>query len=336
MKKSDLEYANLVPILKPYSPKGRSESATFLNWFLEHIYRLDDVAADDAICDEFNDKGIDGVYVDSINEEIHLFQSRLRKKPGGTIGDTDLKTFAGSIGQLTSPEKIDLLLAGNANTELKDIIGKIDLKEKLKNGYKVFGVFVTNQDKDQNTIEYLKINKELRVYDRSLLVDSYVDVEEEGGITGKFTFTVDQAPLHFPVSNIATVYLFAASAADLVKLGGINDGSLFSRNVRLSLGTTKVNKDIAASIDDKKEHIKFPLYHNGITLICDEADHDQKKNQITIKNYSVVNGAQSLSSLYPAIFASSFEHRLERAVQVLTSVRDAMHQREFKLAIGHQ
>jgi len=298
MKKSELEYANLVKLTKPYEAKGRSESATFLNWFLEHIYRLDDVAADDAICDEFNDKGIDGVYVDTINEEVHVFQARIRKKPGGTIGDTDLKTFAGSVDQLTTPEKIDLVLAGSANNELKGIITKIDLKEKLKNGFKVIGVFVTNQDKDKNTVEYLKINKTLLIFDRALIASSYVDIEDEGGIDGTFTFNIDQPPLHFPVSSIANVYLFPASAADLIKLNGISDGNLFSRNVRLSLGTTKVNKDIAASISDTKEHIKFPLYHNGITLICDGATYNGEKNQITITDYSVVNGAQSLTSLY--------------------------------------
>jgi hypothetical protein len=96
MKEADLEYGSLVKLIQPYQSKGRSESATFLNWFLEQIYRLDNVAADDAICDEFNDKGIDGVYVDEINEEIHIFQARIRKKAGGTIGDNDLKTFTGS------------------------------------------------------------------------------------------------------------------------------------------------------------------------------------------------------------------------------------------------
>ena len=77
---------------------------------------------------------------------------------------------------------------------------------------------------------------------------------------------------------------------------GISDGALFEQNVRLSLGNTKVNKSIKSSIRDKKEHGNFPLYHNGINVLCreilDESDH-----VISVEDYVVVNGAQSLTSL---------------------------------------
>jgi hypothetical protein len=59
-------------IIAPLSAKGKTESVTFLNWFLENIYRLDSVSADDCICDSQNDKGVDAIYVDTNNEEIHI------------------------------------------------------------------------------------------------------------------------------------------------------------------------------------------------------------------------------------------------------------------------
>ena len=64
MKSSDLEYSKLIPLIKKYLDKGRTESQALLNWFLENIYRLDETDADDCICDKTNDKGIDGIYVD--------------------------------------------------------------------------------------------------------------------------------------------------------------------------------------------------------------------------------------------------------------------------------
>jgi hypothetical protein len=33
----ELEYTNMVEVLKPYTDKGRPISIAFLNWFLEHI-----------------------------------------------------------------------------------------------------------------------------------------------------------------------------------------------------------------------------------------------------------------------------------------------------------
>jgi hypothetical protein len=77
---------------------------------------------------------------------------------------------------------------------------------------------------------------------------------------------------------------------------GIVDGRLFEQNVRLALGNTKVNKGLRASIKDKSEHKNFPLYHNGINVLCGKIT-SEKKGRIAIQDYVVVNGAQSLTSL---------------------------------------
>ena len=115
MQADDLKYENLVKIIGPLAVKGKTESITFLNWFLENIYRLDSVAADDAICDSQNDKGIDGIYVDTNNEEIHFLQSKIRQKESGTIGDVSPKTFVASVQQFDTGEKVEAILAGDAD-----------------------------------------------------------------------------------------------------------------------------------------------------------------------------------------------------------------------------
>jgi hypothetical protein len=45
MEPKDLEYGNLKKMIEIYESKGRPESPAFLNWFLENVYRLDEVAA---------------------------------------------------------------------------------------------------------------------------------------------------------------------------------------------------------------------------------------------------------------------------------------------------
>ena len=72
MDAKELEYSKLKPVLAPFEAKGRGESIAFLSWFLENIFRLDEVTADDAICDRPNDRGIDGIYVDHTLEEISV------------------------------------------------------------------------------------------------------------------------------------------------------------------------------------------------------------------------------------------------------------------------
>ena len=69
-----------------------------LNIFIASIK----VAAEDAICDKSNDRGIDGIYVDENQLEIHVLQSKT--KQNGTIGDKDLREFSGTLNQLRTPD----------------------------------------------------------------------------------------------------------------------------------------------------------------------------------------------------------------------------------------
>ncbi len=297
MNKEDLNYASALKIIEKYKAKGRTESASFLNWFLENIYRLDETAADDAICDNFNDKGVDGIRVDQVNAEIHIFQSKLRQKDDTTIGDAVLKSFAGSLDQFSSKDGIGIILAGNANDELKRIINQHKLADLVDGGYKVKGIYVCNQDCDHNTTEYLQHRQDITVYDRASIVSEYIDINSDGGVDDVASFSFDEeALMEFKAGTSAKMYMFPAQASELIALKGISDGKLFAQNVRLGLGNTKVNKDIAASISTQAEHIKFPLYHNGITLLCDKAE--KKGGKIEVTNYVVVNGAQSLTTAF--------------------------------------
>jgi len=296
MQRTDLEYSKLLQLIKKYLDKGRTESHAFLNWFIENIYRLDDTAADDCICDKPYDKGFDAIYVDQTAEEIHVFQSKTAQDPKKSLGDTALKEFAGSLVQISTPEGIKLVLEGNANPEVKRLLTTLRIADHLVKGFHLVGIFVTNAVKDLNADEYLKHHPDIRVYDADTIAAAYVDLDAIGGSIG--TIELDCygiRPLELTAGS-AKVIITAALATDLVKFSGIEDGSVFSQNVRFDLGRTKVNRDIEDSIENQREHRLFPLYHNGITILCSSARAEGDKVRIT--DYRVVNGAQSLSALY--------------------------------------
>ena len=298
MKEAELEYSNLSHLLSPYLKKERTLSRSFLNWFLENIFCIDDTSADDAICDGSQDKGIDAIYVDELNEEIVVFQAKTVQTANKTIGDTSLKEFAGTLNQLSTTENIEMIERGNANEALKKLVIDLKLKNKVTNGFIVSGIFITNGSADQNTTEYLASNENIKLFDKQKIAEIYIDFEKKGGINDEFIFDCSHVnPLNFSTfDNIAEVWVFTAFASDLVRMSGIEDASLFQQNVRLAMGSTKVNQAIRQSIIDTNEHDKFQLYHNGITIICDAANYGNDK--ITINNYVVVNGAQSISTLY--------------------------------------
>ncbi|HML07944.1 MAG TPA: AIPR family protein [Xanthobacteraceae bacterium] len=310
MKEADLEYANMVKAIRSYIEKGRPISIAFLNWFLEHIYRLDQVSAEDAICDKSNDRGIDGIYVDENQLEIDVLQSKT--KQNGTIGDKDLRELSGTLNQLRSVDALDAFLAGKVDQEIKDKIEKLGLRGLLEKGFAVRGIFVTNVPIDANGLDVIKADPSIIAYDRSRIVQDYVDLNIEGGIKQKYTFSIDGSPLQFQAGALAKVLVLFTDGKELAALPGIADGSLFELNVRLPLGSTKVNKAIRDSIEHQQQHVKFPLFHNGITVLAEKVEVG--KGAVTIENFVVVNGAQSLKQF------RSGEKRITSDLEVLTRI----------------
>lgn len=293
----DFQHDVLEQRLAAYTAKGRGLSASFVNWFLENVYRLDPTDADDALVDAKNDKGVDAIYVDHNFLEIHVIQSKLRANFNKTIGDVLPKELEGTRAQFADNASVEKLLNGGANEELKKLIAREDLAGLVGNGYAVKGILISNCDPDKNADEYYAINPAIEVWGRSKILEHIVDFDASEKIDDSFTFDVSFASPTRMATGGADVLVFPAKASELVKLGGISDTTLFSQNVRLSLGRTAVNKNIADSVRDSGEHKYFPLYHNGIIILCEEISNESDES-ITIKGYTVVNGAQSITTLY--------------------------------------
>ena len=73
-------FKNLENGVAEHEATGRTRSAALLLWFLKTIYRLDEVEAEDAVCDESGDMGIDALAVNDDEQEIVLFQAKRREK----------------------------------------------------------------------------------------------------------------------------------------------------------------------------------------------------------------------------------------------------------------
>jgi hypothetical protein len=302
MDANDLKYSGLKKTIKAIEDRtGLGESPAFLNWFLRNVYRLDDTEARDAICDHSNDKGIDGIYVDDNNEEIHFFQSKIRQASTGTIGDVGPKNFMASVQQFDAVHKVEAILAGNADGDLKRLLIRAKVADMVANGYALVGVYVTNERSDVDSTAYAQITPSIRIFDREEIASKVIDLSAEDTQKPQFTFDTSYVdPLHMQSGSgdrAASMYVFPARALQLVHMDGISDGSLFRANVRYTLGNTAVNKSIRQSIGEKSTHGDFVLFHNGIIVLCTEVD-SSVAGELTVKNYSVVNGAQSLTSFY--------------------------------------
>jgi len=292
----ELDYPKLLEAFPEHIDPKRSESASFLIWYLENYYRLDSVEAVDSVCDQKGDKGVDGIFVNDNDQTITIFQSRISQNSKTTIGDTSLKEFAGTISQFETAEKIKHLLATAGNAEVGALSKRLDLVNKIAT-HELRGEFVTNIDIDKNGINFLKTAPHIVCVGKSVLTATYISDERNLPVHGPISFDIVGFPVSEYIVDADTKAVIAPiKATELVTLDGIADQSLFAYNVRGPLGRTQVNKDIVRSLRDKTSHKLFPLFHNGITVIAGELVSDDKT--LVAEDYFVVNGCQSLTALY--------------------------------------
>lgn len=137
-------YAELEDHARRYDAPGRTGSVALLLWFLETVYRLDEVEAEDAVCDGSGDSGFDGVAANDLRREIVVFQGKRREKLPATLGDVDLKTFVGSLSQLSSGTAVKQLAANTRNADLRLLLQDLDVAAKIDSDYTVRAIFVAN------------------------------------------------------------------------------------------------------------------------------------------------------------------------------------------------
>ena len=238
----------------------------------------------------------------------------------------------GTMSQFRSEDSVQALLDGGGNDELKTLIEREKIKSLIGKGYKAIGAFICNQPLDANGQEFVVQSENIVVYDRARLAREFIDIEHEGGIEGTFTFDAGYVkPMTIQTNHRATTYLLPVQALELVQMDGIDDGTLFSQNVRQALGNTKVNRELRQSILDKDEHSNFPLYHNGVNILCKEAKYENDK--INITDYVVVNGAQSIS-----VFKRSAAHLSAdlRVIAKIIEINDTELAREITVNSNNQ
>ena len=295
MGKPNLAYPDIRNLFQQHLDPKRSESASFLIWYLENYYRLDSQQAIDSVCDQRGDKGVDGIFVNDNDETITVFQATISQK-NTTIGDKSLREFAGTLTQFRDAASIKALYGAAGNNLLGALIDRFELDSKV-GSYKVRGEFLTNIDADANGQRFLDVSPNIEFVGNTRLTDTYISDARDIPVHPKATFDVVGLTLSEYAVDANTKALIAPiKATELVKLNGIADQSLFAYNVRGPLGKTGVNKGIVKSIEDKNRHRLFPLFHNGITIIAKKLE--STKDEVAVFDYFVVNGCQSLSSFF--------------------------------------
>ena len=196
------------------------------------------------------------------------------------------------------------MLAASPNRELELLVKRLNLRALLADeeaSWSVSFVFVTNAELDAAGISYLTTTRDelppLSVWDRAQLVPIARRTERPGLLDLDFILPANSEVLVEPLDDDVQMAVALVAANELVRLPGIDDLTLFALNVRLGLGRTKINRELASTINEEtSNHGLFPAYHNGITILTNELKVDE--DGLQLKGVTVVNGCQSLLALH--------------------------------------
>jgi hypothetical protein len=222
----------------PHVVGTRTASAALLARFLESVWRLDPDDVDDAICDGSGDKGIDGLVVDDDLREITLFQTKHRTTATRTQGDADLRSLVGASAYFERPEAVDALLASGPNAELRQLLARNNVRDKVANGSHVARmVFVTNGPLDIAGSDYATAMEgrtpSLEVWDAAQLAAVATRTRRPELRPETITLRSAAAPTVTDLDGHTKMTVALVPASELVALPGIGDLSIFGRNVRL-------------------------------------------------------------------------------------------------------
>ena len=281
-----------------YLNNYQNDGQRFVVWYLRNIHNLDTVEAKECLTDGAGDKQIDAVYIDDQASTIYIIQGKYYSGPS-----VDAEPVREVLSAWMQIKDLDHLQEG-ANNKLKVKITEI--ANALSDDYEIVFELVTtsrltpsalkdfeaynNQFSDDETLSASMV-----LVDDDALQFRYDEALNKLRPYINHNFTIDSEK-YMEISIGGTKAVIAAiPLKECIKIPGIKDGSLFRKNVRQSLGTNnKVNKGIARTI--RKNPEDFFFFHNGITAICSNLTVDG--NTLSTRELNVVNGCQSLSTIY--------------------------------------
>lgn len=269
----------------------------FVAWYLRNIHNLDPVEAKDCITDGSGDKQIDAVYIDDQDSIIYIIQG---KYYNSKIDGEPLREILSAWQQIKDLKQ----LQNNANDKLKSKINGIQLA--LEDDYSICFELITTGELTQSANDDLQsfqkaiseddnINANLILVDKNILSFKYDEALNKNRPYINYEFKIENDKyMELNLDGVRAI-IAAIPLKECIKIPGIQDGSLFRKNVRQSLGNSnKINKGIAHTL--KNNIGDFFLLHNGITAIC--SGLTISNGILSVKELNVVNGCQSLNTIF--------------------------------------
>ncbi len=277
--------------------------------------------AAESVIDGSDDNGIDAIYFNPIEKEVVIVQAKWINSGSGEPEARDVGVFIDGIKDL---------IENNLEPFRENIHPKIEaIWEKISTpGVQLKIVLATTGASTlakHSTKKLEKLESELNSVDSAIashkvlgLSEAYSFLSKDQSAAIEFTATIEN---WHSIDAPNNAYYGTIDGLQLKKIWASTNGRIISANIRGALGDTDVNSKIRKTAIDEP-HL-FWYYNNGVTFIASRIDRaaanttTKTYGTFTLTNPSVVNGAQTISTLSKIDDNSALE-KLRVAVRLIS------------------
>jgi len=284
-----------------YQQNFSNDGERFVAWYLRRVLLRDPISVRDDITDGQNDKQMDAVVVDDDDRRVLIIQGKFVSC--AQVDAEPLREVLAAWVRLQDLPSLQQDCNEKLKRKLEAVRNALDDEYRIDFELLTTGVLTEATNADMKAFserleDFDDFSAALQVVDTEVLQTRLAEAEALELPSLDHVISVDNQKTLVTALGSAKTIMTILPLKECLRLPGITDGRLFRKNVRQSLGANnKVNKALRATINGERVR-EFFFYHNGITAICDVAEYDDKKGRLTMKGLSVVNGCQSLSTIY--------------------------------------
>ena len=284
---------------KHYSIKGSNEKAyaaiiTIIKILLG--FNDDKIYKRELITDGKKDGGIDAIVLDKTKRRINIFDVKSKEFDRQSILNGFLQELKRNFfNPNTSLDNLNSLAARKIQ-EAREIF--------LKGNYKIHLYIVRYLDRKDPSDELKKDLKlhlnnytgvELKLLNLKNLVEENINYSKKINFSNKIRFKNDSS-FYDKKSRIIIGKVLLIKLLDMLKKADDQKYNIFEDNIRVNQNDKSLKFSFKNTILERKN--KFYLFHNGITISCKSLKQIGGKYVFNAINPQIINGCQSLSTLY--------------------------------------
>lgn len=301
-------------------------SHAFAHWYFENYYNLSKDEIEQIIIDGADDRGIDAIIIDEDengkDKILQVFQFKFPDKKSNInteISRSDiLKTLDGF--NILINDKIPYSGINKDFNDYKDLLSKVFVPSSQIHFVSYNQGTTANDEMINNYVEEYKKKTGSKLKAISHNVTEILNIMDKLNRKNNISINLKYMNMNNSYnvdSRGINSYVGFVKGSDIVEAVKDEISIIFDENIRLYEYKSNINNGINRTATSAEDSDMFYFYNNGIVFICDKADNSPNSRTIRLDGASVVNGCQTLNTLFMASQKGKLKDRVSVLVRII-------------------